>query len=93
VLTRLLHVAALNVFYTVLLAAVFGALLPRIQRDRWALPGWWALLLGTWALTVALGWPVMIVREAGVRLGTLTDGGALDTWALLTTPQVESWIL
>src|SRR5436190_23225082 len=92
-LTRLLHVAALNVFYTVLLAAVLGALLPRIPRHQWALPRWWALLLGTWALTMALGWPVMILREAGLRLGTLRDIGALDTWALLTTPQVESWIL
>jgi O-antigen ligase len=35
----------------------------------------------------------MIVREAGLRLGTLRDPGALDSWALLTTPQVESWIL
>jgi len=92
-LTALLHVAALNVFYTVLLAAVFGALLPRVPLERWALPRWWALLLGTWALTIALGWPVMIVREAGVRLSALRDVGALDTWALLTTPQVESWIL
>jgi O-antigen ligase/polysaccharide polymerase Wzy-like membrane protein len=92
-LTRLLHVAALNVFYTVLLAAVLGATLARIPRDRWALPRWWALLLGTWALTLALGWPVMIVREAGLRLDTLRDVGALDTWAMLTTPQVESWIL
>jgi hypothetical protein len=92
-LTWLLGVAALNVFYTGLLAGLFGALLPRIPRDRWALPPWWALLLGTWALTVAIGWPVMIVREAGLRLGTLRDIGALDTWAMLSTPQVESWIL
>ena len=35
----------------------------------------------------------MIVREAGLRPGTLRDTGALDSWALLTTPQVESWIL
>jgi len=92
-LTALLHVAALNIFYTLLLTALFGALLPRLRLDRWALPGWWALLLGTWGLTLALGWPVMIVREAGLRLGTLRDNGALDTWALLTTPQVESFIL
>src|SRR5581483_375527 len=31
--------------------------------------------------------------EAGLRLGTLRDTGALDSWALLSTPQVESWIL
>ena len=92
-LTRLLGIAALNVFYTALLAGLLGAMLPRLRRDRWALPRWWALLLGTWAMTVAIGWPVMIVREAGLRLGTLRDVGALDTWAMLTTPQVESWIL
>src|SRR6185369_8813081 len=45
------------------------------------------------ALTLSFGWPVMILREAGLRLGTLRDTGTLDSWALLTTPQVESWIL
>jgi len=92
-LTMIFRVAALNIFYTLLLAAVLGSLLPRVPFDRWALPRWWAILLGAWALTLALGWPVMIVREAGLRLGTLRDVGALDSWAYLTTPQVESWIL
>ena len=92
-LTLIFRVAALNVFYTLLLAAVLGALLPRLSFDRWMLPRRWALLLGAWALTLALGWPVLIVREAGLRLGTLRDVGALDSWAFLTTPQVESWIL
>ena len=92
-LTAVLHVAALNVFYTALLTGLFASLLPRIPPDRWSLPPSWRLLLGIWGLTLALGWPVMIVREAGLRLGTLRDTGALDSWTLLTTPQVESWIL
>ena len=92
-LAALLHVAALNVFYTVILAGLFGSLLPQISLDSWTLPPWWRVLLGTWALTISLAFPVMIVREAGLRLGTLRDTGALDSWALLTTPQVESWIL
>ena len=92
-LTAILRVAALNVFYTALLTGLFASLLPRIRLDRWTLPSSWRLLLGIWGLTLALGWPVMIVREAGVRLGTLRDTGALDSWTLLTTPQVESWIL
>jgi len=92
-LTAILRVAALNVFYTALLTGLFASLLPRIRLDRWTLPPSWRLLLGIWGLTLALGWPVMIVREAGVRLGTLRDTGALDSWTLLTTPQVESWIL
>ena len=42
---------------------------------------------------VSLAWPALIVREAGLRLGALRDTGALDSWAYLNTPQVESWIL
>ncbi len=87
------HVAAINAFYTVWLAAVFGALLPLTPRDRWELPRTWRIPLGVWALTLSLAWPVLIVREAGLRLGTLRDTGALDSWAYLNTPQVESWIL
>jgi len=87
------HVAAINAFYTVWLAALFGALLPMTPCNRWELPRPWRILLGVWALTLSLAWPVLIVREAGLRLGTLRDTGALDSWAYLNTPQVESWIL
>src|SRR5438105_6522187 len=93
VLASLVHVAALNVFYTVMLAALFGSLLPGVRNDGWRLPASWPVLLGIWALTLSLAWPVMIAREAGLRLGMLRDTGALDSWAMLTTPQVESWIL
>jgi O-antigen ligase/polysaccharide polymerase Wzy-like membrane protein len=93
VLAALTRMTALNVFYTVILAALFGALLPTLGTKGWHLPSLWRLPIAIWALTLSLGWPVMIVREAGLRLGTLRDNGALDTWALLTTPQVESWIL
>ena len=88
-----LHVAALNAFYTVWLAALFGAMLPGMPRDRWELPRAWRIPLGVWGLTLSLAWPVLIVREAGLRLGMLRDTGALDSWAYLNTPQVESWIL
>jgi hypothetical protein len=93
VLASLTGTAALNVFYTVILGAMFGALLPTITADRWRLQQSWQLPVVAWALTFSFGWPVMIVREAGLRLGTLRDTGTLDSWALLTTPQVESWIL
>ena len=85
--------AALNVFYTVIVAGLFAALLPTIARDRWHMQPSWRLPIVAWALTISCGWPVMILREAGVRLGTLLDTGTLDSWAPLTTPQVESWIL
>jgi len=93
VLAALNGMAALNVFYTVILTGLLGALLPTLPRDGWRLPPSWRFPIVAWALTLSFGWPVMIVREAGLRLGTLRDTGALDSWALLTTPQVESWIL
>jgi len=92
-LAALTGTAALNVFYTVILAALFGALLPTLPLNGWRLPSSWRVPIVAWALTLSFGWPVMIVREAGLRLGTLRDSGTLDSWALLTTPQVESWIL
>jgi hypothetical protein len=92
-LAALTGTAALNVFYTVILASLFGALLPTLPLNGWRLPSSWHLPIVAWALTLSFGWPVMIVREAGLRLGTLRDTGTLDSWALLTTPQVESWIL
>ena len=93
VLAALTGTAALNVFSTVVLAALFGALLPTLPLNGWRLPSSWRVPIVAWALTLSFGWPVMIVREAGLRLGTLRDSGTLDSWALLTTPQVESWIL
>src|SRR5262249_51426022 len=92
VFTAIVHVAALNAFYTVWLAALFGALIARSPRSRWELPSASRLLLGVWALTLSLALPVMIVREAGLRFGALRDTGALDSWSSLNTPQVESWI-
>ena len=92
-LAALNGMVALNVFYTVILTGLFGALLPTLPRDGWRLPSSWRFPIVAWALTLSLGWPVMIVRESGLRLGTLRDTGTLDSWALLTTPQVESWVL
>src|SRR5580765_1385238 len=68
-LAALTGTAALNVFSTVVLTALFGALLPTLPRDTWQLPPSWRLPMVAWALTLSFGWPVMIVREAGLRLG------------------------
>jgi len=92
-LAALNGMAALNVFYTVILTGLLGSLLPTLPRNGWRLPSSWRFPIVAWALTLSFGWPVMILREAGLRLGTLRDTGTLDSWALLTTPQVESWIL
>jgi O-antigen ligase len=93
ILTAVLHVAALNAFYSVWLAAVVALVVPLTSGTGWPLPRDWRIPIGVWALMLALSWPVMIARETHVRLGTLRDAGALDSWANLNVPQVESWIL
>jgi len=93
ILTAVLHVAALNAFYGVWLAAVLAMVVPLTSETGWRLPRDWRIPIGVWALTLALSWPVMIARETRVRLGALQDAGAVDSWANLNVPQVESWIL
>ena len=74
------------------MAGLGGALLRTSSWLRWHLPPTWRVLLGAWALTLSLVWPVLVAREAGFSLHTLRDMGAINSWALLPAPQVVSWI-
>ncbi|MGE0593338.1 MAG: O-antigen ligase family protein [Vicinamibacterales bacterium] len=78
---------------TIWLAGLAGALLPQVSWRRWALPGWWPVLLGGWSLTLALGWPVMVARESGFALDRLRDVAAINSWAGLSAPHVIGWTL
>ena len=78
---------------TVWLVAVVGFTLPRISWSRWELPSVWGLLLGGWALTVSLAWPVLVARELGFDVRVVTDVAAINSWAGLSAPHVIAWIL
>ena len=78
---------------TVWLAAVIGFTLPRVSWSRWELPSVWGLLLGGWALTVSLTWPVLVARELGFDIRVVTDVAAINSWAGLSAPHVVAWIL
>ena len=78
---------------TVWLAAVVGFTLPRVSWSRWELPSVWGLLLGGWALTVSLAWPVLVAREVGFDIRVVTDVAAINSWAGLSAPHVVAWIL
>lgn len=43
--------------------AFLGVVLGGAPLSKWSLPRTWAVTLGTWALTIALCWPVVLVRE------------------------------
>ena len=44
-------------------AALLGAILPRSVRGGWAVPRRWMAPLVLWALTIALTWPIVAMRE------------------------------
>jgi O-Antigen ligase len=44
-------------------AALLGAIWTRWPRDRWSVPPQWRVPLATWALVVAISWPIVALRE------------------------------
>lgn len=58
-------------------AALFGVVVPWSVRRPWALPSAWKVPLVLWALTVALVWPVIALRE-------------LDFWATFELSALRS---
>ena len=75
------------------MAGLAGSLLRTTPWSRWAMPFPVDVLTGGWTLTLALSWPVLVAREIGFRLTGFFDTGAINSWSLMSAPQVVSWIL
>src|SRR5688572_19570899 len=75
------------------MAGLTGSILRMISWSSWMLAPIWSVLLGGWALALALAWPVVMLREAGFDLRALRDMSEFNSWAMLTAPQVISWTL
>ena len=75
------------------MAGLAGGLLRVVPWSRWTLSPPWSVLLGGWALALSLAWPVLVAREIGFTLGGLRDTGAVNSWGLMSAPQVAGWIL
>jgi hypothetical protein len=69
-----------------------GVLLRDVDWRRWGLPSRWRLLLGGWALTLSLAWPVLVARELAFDPRVMQDMGAINSWARMAAPQVVAWI-
>jgi hypothetical protein len=68
-------------YYSIFLAGVMGGILASGHPLRWALPAAWRLPLAFWALVLALGWPVLAMRElnyiwAALGSNTLVNGNS-----------------
>ena len=46
------------------MAGLTGALLRTQSWSKWSIPDGWKPLLGGWALTICLDWPVIVARAA-----------------------------
>ena len=81
------------VVQSVWLAALVGALLPSMHWTRWELPTAWRVLLGGWALTLSLAWPILVAREVGFDLRVLSDTTTINSWAGMSASAVSGWIM
>jgi len=76
------------------IAGLTGAMLRTISWSKWAIPDGWKPLVGGWALTVCLAWPVIVAREAGFSFDGLFDAGKLVSYyGQVTAPQAIGWTL
>jgi hypothetical protein len=81
------------VVQSVWLAAVFAALLPSMCVTRWNLPAVWRVLLGGWALTLSLAWPIVVAREIGFDLRVFGDTATINSWAGMSAADVSGWVM
>ena len=75
------------------MAGLTGSILRMVSWSRWAMAPIWSVLLGGWALALALAWPIVVLREAGFGLNPLRDMSEFNSWAMLLAPQVIAWTL
>jgi hypothetical protein len=75
------------------MAGLAGGLVRVGQWSRWAMPFPWNVLIGGWALTLSLAWPVLVGREVGFRPVGFFDDGAINSGSLIPAPQAAMWIL
>ena len=76
------------------MAGLTGALLRTQSWSKWSIPDGWKPLVGGWALTICLAWPVIVAREAGFTLDGLWDDGKLVSfYGQVSAPQAIGWAL
>lgn len=75
------------------MSGLAASLVRMTDWSRWELPAGWRPLVGGWALTLSLAWPVVALRELGFDPRVVTDTGTVNSWAMLTAPQVFAWVL
>ena len=73
------------------LAGLAGYVIRAVSWSRWTFPPLWSVLLGGWALTLSLAWPVVAAREIAFDPALLRDASAINSWAGRSAPHVVIW--
>jgi hypothetical protein len=83
-----------SVYYgTIWLAALLGVIVPASVRQGWAFPARWKAPLVLWALTIALTWPVVVMRECDFKPRLLLNAYHLNRWDIeVLRPLAIVWI-
>lgn len=74
------------------LAALCGAMLPRSLRSSWAYPGRFRAPLVLWALVLALGWPIVVLRELDFVPALINRGNLWNSRVPVSPQFAVSWI-
>src|SRR5439155_12055461 len=75
------------------LAALSGAMLPKNARTEWMFPGRWKAPLVLWSLTLAVSWPLVVLREIDFVPMLLDKGDLWNSRLAVPPPVVAIWVL
>jgi hypothetical protein len=73
-------------------AAFLGAMVPRSVRSAWAFPGRWKAPLVLWAISIALIWPVVVLRELDFTSALLNITHLASSMVGGPPPLAAAWI-
>jgi hypothetical protein len=80
-------------YYAIWLAALSGSMIPRSVGSTWAFPRRWAAAMVLWVLTLALVWPIVILREVDFVPALLYRGDLWIARSTVSPPIAATWIL
>ena len=86
------HGKLLLYYGTLWSAAFLGAMVPRSVRSAWAFPGRWKAPLVLWAISIALTWPVVALRELDFTPALLNITHLASSMVGGPPPLAAAWI-
>ena len=92
-LVLILHGGYQLTFNTLWAGALLGAIAPRTWRSGWAVAAPWRGPLFTWALVVALTWPIVVLREIDWVPALLTNNSVPSSSIGVPPPVAVEWVL